>query len=96
MKSLIKLGLTILVIVLCCKFCSGCGEGVKAAGIETGKAIVEVVNTNLDKEIEVTEPSEDPYDKLYAIEDENSVQGKTLREIGAESWKEVKESMEVK
>ena len=88
MRRLIRLAIIIVLIVLCFRCVRNCGN-------ETVKVVAEVFTQTIDQEIEVTEPSEDPYDKLYVIEDENSVQGKTLREIGSESWKEVKESMEV-
>ncbi|GEM_PF-4149600 len=88
MRKLIRFGLLILVIVLCVKWCSGCGEGVKAAGIEAGKAVTEVVAATLDKEVTI-EVSDDPYDILYG--DNQEAETFTLREkliAGREAIKE--------
>jgi hypothetical protein len=85
MRRLIKLALIILVIVLCVRHC---GNG-KEVIHETKVAVIEITNHTLDKEI-TTEVSEDPYDKLYGVNQEET--STTLRETLAVSWAEVKES----
>jgi len=62
MKSLLKLGLIILVIVMCFRFCSSCAS-------EAGKAGGEIVSGILDTEV-TTEISDDPMDKLYGVNQE--------------------------